>query len=198
MSSETGIPERQGSVQPVSVVSAERCNASAEGTTRIPVVFCFVPFPSDVVFTWWLRNFFWTSATLHFPGYQPKSFLFFYFFFKHSKKILHQAHADRQICFIFVGKTQWKQHARRRRGFGEGTETEREEARSRADANNALSEVHNEPIENTELFGKILNCEKYAHVAVESQVGTSDTRTYFFFKCTFLLQIRRQGTIIIT
>lgn len=110
----------------------------------------------------------------------PAKALFIYFFLSTARKILNQAHADRQICFIFVGKTQWKQHSWRRRGFGEGTETEREEARSRADANNALSEVHNEPIENTELFGKILNCEKYVHVAVESQVGTSDTRTYFF------------------
>ena len=120
-----------------------------------------------------------------------------FIFFKHSKKILNQTHADRPICFIFIGKTQWKQHSPGWPGFGEGTEAEGAEAPSRADANNALSEAHNEPIENTELFGKIPNCEKYAHVAVESQVGTSDTSTYFFFKCTFLLEIQKQGAIII-
>lgn len=49
MSSETGIPKRQASVQPVIVVSTEHCNVSVEGT-RIPVVFCFVPFQSNVVF----------------------------------------------------------------------------------------------------------------------------------------------------
>lgn len=120
-----------------------------------------------------------------------------FYFLKQSKKILNQTHADRQICFIFVGKTQWKQRSPGWPGLGEGTEAEGAEAPSQADANNALSEAHNEPIENTELFGKIPNCEKYVHVAVESQVGTSDTSTYFFFKCTFLLQIQRQGTIII-
>lgn len=35
-------------------------------------------------------------------------------------------------------------------GFGEGTEAEGAEAPSQAGANNALSEAHNEPIENTE------------------------------------------------
>lgn len=182
--------ESQERVHPILVLSAERCDVFIEGM-QFPVVFCFAPFQRNV-FTWCLRNFFWTSAALLFSSHQPKHFLFF----EHSKTLLNQTHADRQICFIFIGKTQWKQRYRWWKRFGEGTEAEWEDAPSQADANNAPSEAHNEPIENTELFGKIPNCEKYAHVAVESQVGTSDTRTYFF-KCTFLLQIQRQGTVII-
>lgn len=168
-------PLAQERVHPILVLSAECCNVFIEGM-RFPVVFCFAPFQRNVVFTWCLRNFFWTSAALLFSSHQPKHFLFF----EHSKTLLNQTHADRQICFIFIGKIQWKQHYWRWKRFGEGTEAEWEDALSWADANNAPSEAHNEPIENMELFGKILNCEKYAHVAVESQVGTNDTRTYFF------------------
>jgi len=73
-----------------------------------------------------------------------------FYFLKHSKKIHHQTRADRQICFIFVGKTQWKQRSPGWPGLGEGTEAEGAEAPSPADANNALSEAHNEPIENAE------------------------------------------------
>lgn len=116
----------------------------------------------------------------------PASHQIPFYFFKHSKKILNQTDADRQICFIFIGKTQWKQRSPGWPGFGKGTGTEAEgaEAPSRTDANNALSEAHNEPIENTELFGKIPNCEKYAHVAVESQLAQV-TPAHIFFKVYF-------------
>lgn len=54
-------------------------------------------------------------------------------------------------------------------------------ALSWADINNALSETHNEPIENIELLGKTPNCEEYVPVAAESRAGTvTPTQLYLF------------------
>lgn len=69
-----------------------------------------------------------------------------FYFFKFSKKILNQTHADRQICFIFSGKTQWKQRSPGWPGFGEGTEAEGAEAPSQADLTMLLQRLIMNPL----------------------------------------------------